>query len=211
MKTRVEIALVFYFRINVITMNLVFATQNRNKALEIQALMPEGITVQTLSDIGCNTDIPEDADTLQGNAELKAKYVFEHFKAACFADDTGLEVEALEMRPGVYSARYAGEQKNDEDNIRKVLAELEGETNRKAQFRTAICLIINGETHHFEGKVEGTIRKEKTGTGGFGYDPIFEPENCGITFAEMSREEKNKRSHRARAFEKMTAFLGGEN
>lgn len=192
-------------------MNLVFATQNRNKALEIQSLMPDGITIQTLSDIGCTTDIPEDADTLQGNAELKAKYVSENFNVPCFADDTGLEIEALNMEPGVYSARYAGEQKKDEDNIQKVLTELEGVSNRKAQFRTAICLTIDGKTHHFEGKVEGIIRQEKTGTEGFGYDPVFEPENCGLTFAEMSREEKNKRSHRARAFKKMIQFLSERN
>lgn len=188
-------------------MNLVFATQNKNKALEIQALMPEGITVQTLTEIGCTTDIPEDAETLQGNAELKAKYVFENFGVACFADDTGLEVEALDMRPGVYSARYAGEQKSDQDNIDKLLSELNGVSNRKAQFRTAICLILNGETHHFEGRVEGIIREKRSGSEGFGYDPVFEPENCGITFAEMSRDEKNKRSHRARAFAQMIEFL----
>lgn len=188
-------------------MNLVFATQNRNKALEIQALMPEGITIRTLADIGCTTDIPENAATLQGNAELKARYVAEHFNTACFADDTGLEIEALEMRPGVYSARYASDQKNDDANIRKVLDELEGIENRKARFRTAICLLIDGKTYHFEGIVEGTIRREKTGTEGFGYDPIFEPENSGVTFAEMSRDEKNTRSHRARAFEKMIEFL----
>lgn len=188
-------------------MNLVFATQNRNKALEIQALMPEGITIQTLSDIGCTTDIPEDADTLQGNAELKAKYVAQRYNVACFADDTGLEIEALGMRPGVYSARYAGAQRSDADNIQKVLIELDGKKNRNAQFRTAICLIIDGQTYHFEGKVEGAIRTERTGTEGFGYDPVFEPEGCGSTFAEMSRDEKNTRSHRARAFEKMIAFL----
>lgn len=188
-------------------MNLVFATQNKNKALEIQALMPEGITIQTLSEIGCTTDIPEDAPTLQGNAALKAKYVVENFGVACFADDTGLEVEALAMRPGVYSARYAGEQRSDAANMDKVLSELDGVANRKAQFRTAICLMMNGETYHFEGKVEGAIREEKSGSEGFGYDPIFEPENCGITFAEMSRDEKNQRSHRARAFAKMIAFI----
>lgn len=188
-------------------MNLVFATQNKNKALEIQALMPEGITVQTLSDIGCTTDIPEDADTLQGNAELKAKYVADNYKVACFADDTGLEIEALDMRPGVYSARYAGPQRSDADNIEKILTELAGVSDRKAQFRTAICLIIDEKVYHFEGKVEGKIRKERIGTEGFGYDPVFEPEGCGLTFAEMSRDEKNKRSHRARAFEKMIAFL----
>ncbi len=188
-------------------MNLVFATQNKNKALEIQALMPEGVTIQTLGDIGCTTDIPENADTLQGNAELKAKYVVENYGVACFADDTGLEVEALDMRPGVYSARYAGEQKNDADNIQKLLTELSGISNRKAQFRTAICLILDGETYHFEGKVEGAIRTEEIGGNGFGYDPVFEPENLGVTFAEMSRDEKNKCSHRARAFEKMIQFI----
>src|SRR5690606_13394336 len=141
------------------------------------------------------------------NAELKAKYVFENFGVACFADDTGLEVEALDMRPGVYSARYAGEQKSDQDNIDKLLSELNGVSNRKAQFRTAICLILNGETHHFEGRVEGIIREKRSGSEGFGYDPVFEPENCGITFAEMSRDEKNKRSHRARAFAQMIEFL----
>lgn len=188
-------------------MNLVFATQNKNKALEIQALMPDGITIQTLSEIGCTTDIPEDAPSLQGNAELKAQFVVENFGVACFADDTGLEIDALDMRPGVYSARYAGEQRSDSHNMDKVLSELEGKKNRNAQFRTVICLKLNGETYHFEGKVEGTIRHEKSGSEGFGYDPIFEPENCGITFAEMSREEKNKRSHRARAFTQMIAFL----
>lgn len=188
-------------------MNLVFATQNKNKALEIQALMPEGITIQTLSEIGCTADIPEDAPTLQGNAALKAKYVVENFGVACFADDTGLEVEALAMRPGVYSARYAGEQRSDAANMDKVLSELDGVANRKAQFRTSICLMMNDETYHFEGKVEGAIREEKSGSEGFGYDPIFEPENCGITFAEMSRDEKNQRSHRARAFAKMIAFI----
>lgn len=188
-------------------MNLVFATQNKNKALEIQALMPEGVTIQTLGDIGCTTDIPENADTLQGNAELKAKYVVENYGVACFADDTGLEVEALDMRPGVYSARYAGDQKNDADNIQKLLTELSGVSNRKAQFRTAICLILDGKTYHFEGKVEGAIRMEEIGGNGFGYDPVFEPENLGVTFAEMSRDEKNKCSHRARAFEKMIQFI----
>ena len=188
-------------------MKLVFATHNKNKALEIQALMPEGITIQTLSEIGCTTDIPENAPTLQGNAELKAKYVVENFGVACFADDTGLEIEALDMRPGVYSARYAGTHRSDADNMDKVLSELKGIENRRAQFRTAICLMMNGETFHFEGKVEGKIRHEKSGNEGFGYDPIFEPENCGITFAEMSRDEKNQRSHRARAFEKMIAFI----
>lgn len=188
-------------------MKLVFATHNRNKALEIQALMPNGITIQTLEDINCTVDIPETEDNLRGNAKLKAKYIFETYQTGCFADDTGLEIEALDMRPGVYSARYAGGQKSDSANIEKVLSELQGKENRKAQFRTVICLIIEGKYHYFEGKVEGEIRIEKAGAEGFGYDPIFEPENCGRTFAEMSLQEKNALSHRARAFDKMIHFL----
>ena len=192
-------------------MNLVFATHNRNKVSEIQALMPEGIVIKTLEDIGCMEDIAETADTLQGNAELKAKYVADNYGFACFSDDSGLEVEALDMRPGVHSARYAGDTKDDEANIQKMLKELEGQSNRKAQFRTVISLIIDGKASQFEGIVKGTIRKEKMGTAGFGYDPIFEPEDCGITFAEMSQQDKNKRSHRARAFEKMVHFLNENN
>lgn len=192
-------------------MNLVFATHNRNKVSEIQALMPEGIVIKTLEDIGCMEDIAETADTLQGNAELKAKYVANNYGFACFSDDSGLEVEALDMRPGVHSARYAGDTKDDEANIQKMLRELDGVSNRKAQFRTVISLIIDGKASQFEGIVKGTIRKEKAGTAGFGYDPIFEPEDCGITFAEMSQQDKNKRSHRARAFEKMVHFLKENN
>ncbi|MCO5259992.1 MAG: non-canonical purine NTP diphosphatase [Crocinitomicaceae bacterium] len=188
-------------------MNLVFATHNKNKALEIQALMPAGITIQTLEDIGCFEDIPETADTFAGNAELKAKYVAQKYHVACFSDDSGLEVEALNMQPGVYSARYAGENKDDEANLQKVLMELKNYTNRNAQFRTVICLVKDDQTHFFEGIVKGSIRFEKAGTGGFGYDPIFEPEGNSITFAEMSREEKNKQSHRARAFAKMIEFI----
>ncbi len=188
-------------------MNLVFATQNKNKALEIQSLMPEGITIQTLTEIGCDVDIPETALTLQGNAELKARYVAENYGVACFADDTGLEIPSLDFRPGVFSARYAGEPKNETANIQKVLMELEDKEDRSAYFRTSICLIIKGEAFYFEGRVDGQIRTQMSGFEGFGYDPIFEPENCGITFSEMSRDEKNKRSHRARAFAKMIEFL----
>lgn len=188
-------------------MNLVFATHNRNKALEIQALMPKGITIQTLDDIGCHDDIPETASTFEGNALLKARYVAEKFNVACFSDDSGLEVDFLNGQPGVYSARYAGETKNDEANLQKVLTELENQTNRGAQFKTVICLILNQKTHYFEGVVRGTIRHQPAGEGGFGYDPIFEPEGNSITFAEMSREEKNTQSHRARALTKMIAFL----
>lgn len=188
-------------------MNLVFATHNRNKALEIQALMPKGISIQTLDDIGCHDDIPETASTFEGNALLKAQYVAEKYNVACFSDDSGLEVDFLNGQPGVYSARYAGEAKNDRANLQKVLTELENQTNRGAQFKTVICLIINQKTHYFEGVVRGIIRHQPAGEGGFGYDPIFEPEGNSITFAEMSREEKNAQSHRARALAKMIAFL----
>lgn len=189
-------------------MKLIFATQNKNKAKEIQALMPEGIEILTLQDIHCDDDIPETADTLEGNAQLKARYIAEKFNVNVFADDTGLEIEALNNEPGVYSARYAGEQKNSDDNMNLVLEKLDGNSNRLAQFRTAICLIIDGKEQLFEGIVKGEIRTSKTGVEGFGYDPIFEPENCGKTFAEMSMSEKNERSHRGRAFAKMIANFG---
>lgn len=188
-------------------MKLIFATQNQNKATEIQSLMPQGIEILSLQDIGCDDDIPETATTLDGNAQLKARYIAEKFKVNVFADDTGLEIEALNNEPGVYSARYAGEQKNSEENMQLVLEKLAGITNRGAQFRTAICLIIDGSEHLFEGIVKGEIRMEKSGNEGFGYDPIFEPEYCGKTFAEMSMSEKNERSHRGRAFQKMIHFL----
>lgn len=188
-------------------MKLIFATQNANKANEIQALMPKGIEILSLQDIQCNDDIPETALTLEGNAQLKACYIFEKFGMHCFADDTGLEIEALNNEPGVFSARYAGEQKNAADNMELVLDNLKSLSNRSAQFRTTICLILDGEEYFFEGKVEGTIRSEKSGEQGFGYDPIFEPEQCGRTFGEMSMEEKNAYSHRARAFGKMIEFL----
>lgn len=188
-------------------MELIFSTQNQNKAKEIQKLVPEGIIVKTLKDINCTDDIPETSATLDGNASLKANYVHTKFKVNCFADDTGLEIEALNMEPGVYSARFAGPEKSDDKNMELVLTKLDGITNRNAQFRTAVSLIINGEEHLFEGIVKGKIRKEKTGLEGFGYDPIFEPENCGKTFAEMTTDEKNKVSHRARAFAKMIDFL----
>ncbi len=188
-------------------MKLIFATQNENKAKEIQKLMPTGIEILSLKDIECFDDIPETATTLEGNAQLKARFIAEKYKVNCFADDTGLEIEALNNEPGVYSARYAGEQKNSNDNMDLVLKKLASNENRKARFRTSICLIVDGKELMFEGIVEGEIRTEKSGSDGFGYDPIFEPENCGKTFAEMSMEEKNKRSHRARAFEKMVKEL----
>jgi XTP/dITP diphosphohydrolase len=186
---------------------LVFATHNSHKAKEIQAIMPEGIEVLTLDEISCFDEIPETAATLEGNAQLKAAYIANTYRMNCFADDTGLEVESLNGRPGVMSARYAGPAKNTEDNMSMLMNELEGIQNRRAQFRTVIVLFWKDAYHSFEGVVKGHIRLEKSGLEGFGYDPIFEPEACGKTFAEMSLAEKNNRSHRARAFEKMLTFL----
>ena len=188
-------------------MKLIFATQNKNKAAEIQKLMPEGIEILTLQDIDCQDDIPETAPTLEGNAQLKARWISEKYKVNCFADDTGLEVFALNGAPGVISARFAGEQRSDSDNMQKLLADLSEQSDRSAQFRTAICLILDGEEFLFEGIVTGRIREDKQGENGFGYDPIFEPEGLNRTFAQMNMEEKNQLSHRARAFAKMIAFL----
>lgn len=188
-------------------MELIFATQNINKAKEIQKIVPEGIVIKTLRDINCTDDIPETAPTLEGNAKQKTSYVVERFTVNCFSDDTGLEIDALNGEPGIYSARYAGDEKSHEKNMQLVLDKLANQENRKAQFRTVISLYLNEEYHAFEGIVKGTIRTERTGEEGFGYDPIFEPENCGKTFAEMTLEEKNTMSHRARAFQKMIAFL----
>lgn len=188
-------------------MKLVFATHNHNKALEIQAIMPKGIEVVTLDEIQCNEDIPETENTLEGNAKLKAQYIVDQFNMNCFADDTGLEVEELNGEPGVYSARYAGESRDSDANMDLVLEKLAGKENRNAQFRTAIALYWDGKMHLFEGIVKGRIIENKRGKDGFGYDPIFEPENCGRTFAEMSLEEKSKVSHRARAIKQMIEFL----
>ena len=188
-------------------MKLVFATQNENKAQEIQSLLPEYFKIITLKDIRCFDEIPETAETLEGNSLLKASFISETYNLNCFADDTGLEIEALDNRPGVYSARYAGPEKSAAANINKVLLELEGKTERNAQFRTLITLILNKSTFSFEGIVRGEIISEKRGENGFGYDPIFVPEGEVRTFAEMSLEEKNKHSHRARAFQKMIEFL----
>ncbi|WP_317133898.1 RdgB/HAM1 family non-canonical purine NTP pyrophosphatase [Brumimicrobium oceani] len=186
---------------------LIFATQNKNKALEIQGLLPSNTVVKTLQDINCDDDIPEDQPDLAGNALQKARYVYEKFNVNCFADDTGLEIDALDNEPGVFSARYAGPEKDSEKNMDLVLKKLADNTNRKAQFRTAIALILDGKEYLFEGKVIGEIRKQRSGAKGFGYDPIFEPENYGKTFAEMSLEEKNERSHRSRAIAALGEFL----
>jgi len=188
-------------------MKLVFATQNENKAQEIQSLLPESFKILTLKDIKCFDHIAETADTLEGNSLLKASFISETYNLNCFADDTGLEIEALDNRPGVYSARYAGPEKSAAANINKVLLELEGKTARNAQFRTIITLILNKSTFTFEGIVRGEIISEKRGENGFGYDPIFVPEGSLKTFAEMTLVEKNQYSHRARAFQKMIEFL----
>ena len=188
-------------------MKLVFATQNENKAQEIQSLLPEYFKIITLKDIRCFDEILETAETLEGNSLLKASFISETYNLNCFADDTGLEIEALDFRPGVHSARYAGPDKSSDANIDKVLSELEGKTNRNAQFRTIITLILNSSTFTFEGIVHGEIILKKRGENGFGYDPIFVPDGALKTFAEMTLTEKNQYSHRARAFEKMIEFL----
>ncbi|MBQ5533100.1 MAG: non-canonical purine NTP diphosphatase [Bacteroidales bacterium] len=190
-------------------MDLIFATHNRHKVSEVQAMLPAGIHVRSLSDLGCDEDIPETADTLQGNALQKAQFVHERYHCNCFADDTGLEIDALDGRPGVYSARYAGEGCSFDDNVRKVLAELENVplAQRTARFRTVVALILDGRTYFFEGKVEGFMTLERHGVEGFGYDPIFLPEGYGQTFAEMDASEKNRISHRGRAMAQMVGFL----
>jgi len=189
---------------------LVFATNNLHKLNEISNI--EGLTVEIvcLKDIGFNEEIPEDFDTLEDNALQKARYVHDKTGLDCFADDTGLEIEALDGRPGVYSARYAGEPSNPEENIKKVLAELAGKINRKARFRTVIVLIIDGQELFFEGTVEGEILTEKHGADGFGYDPIFKPTGYSQSFAEMNLEMKNKISHRARAMWQLINYLLGD-
>lgn len=188
-------------------MKLVFATANQHKAEEIQKKLPSLIQVLTLKDLELKEEIPETAETMEGNAVLKAEYIAKHFGMDCFADDSGLEIEALNGEPGVYSARYAGSERDDEKNLQLVLKKMKGVTNRNARFKTVIALSVNNKIHLFEGIINGKIRHEKKGTMGFGYDPIFEPENAGVTFAEMSVEEKNNLSHRARAVEKMIQFI----
>lgn len=186
---------------------LVFATNNRHKLEEICSMLNNRFTILSLQDVGCTEEIPEDRPTLEGNASQKAFYLFDKYGFDCFADDTGLEVEALGGEPGVFSARYAGPGKNAADNTEKLLKSLEKINNRRARFRTVISLVLNGVEWQFEGIVNGVILREKKGTGGFGYDPVFKPEGSDKSFAEMSLEEKNTLSHRGRAFEKLTAFL----
>lgn len=189
--------------------SLVFATNNPNKLREVKELIGDRFKILGLEEIGCFEEIPETADTLEGNALIKARFVKENYGYDCFADDTGLEIEALDNAPGVYSARYAGEQKSSEDNMQKVLANLTGKENRNARFRTVIAFSYEGEEKLFDGIVNGTIATSQSGCKGFGYDPIFVPEGYDITFAEMGSAEKNTISHRGRAVRAFVEYLNG--
>ena len=188
-------------------MKLVFASNNKNKIQEIQALVPATIKILSLKDIGCKEDIPETADTIEGNAILKANYVTEKYGYDCFADATGLEVEVLNGAPGVYSARYAGEHKNADDNMDKLLSELQEKSNRKANFKTVIALNLNGKQKLFTGIINGKIIKERKGTNGFGYDPIFVADGYDKTFSELTMEEKSTISHRGIAVKELIEHL----
>lgn len=188
---------------------LVFATNNKHKLFEVRILLKGEYEIVGLSDIGCTEDIAETSHSLEGNASLKSAYVFKNFNINCFADDTGLEIEALDGKPGVFSARYAGKDHDFEANLQKVLTELKDKQNRKARFRTSVSLILDGKEYFFEGIVNGVITNDKRGTDGFGYDPIFLPEGYDQTFAEMDLDLKNKISHRGIAVKKLIAFLKG--
>ena len=188
-------------------MKLVFATNNLHKLKEVQEMLSNSIEVLSLKDIGCSEDIEETESTLEGNAKLKADYITKKYGFDCFADDTGLEVQALDGEPGVYSARYAGEHGNAEKNMEKLLVELQNKSNRKAKFRTIIALNLTNRQYLFEGICNGEILNEKTGVKGFGYDPIFKPSNASCSFAEMNSEEKNIISHRGIAIQKLVQFL----
>ena len=188
-------------------MQLVSATNNANKIKEIKQLLPSTIQLLSLEEIKCLEDIPETSPSIEGNAIQKAEYVYQKYGYNCFADDTGLEIEALNGEPGVYSARYAGEQKDANDNIDLVLQKLNGKENRNARFITIIALIIDGKTTCFEGTVEGTITLDKSGSEGFGYDPIFKPNGFDITFSEMKLDKKNQISHRGKAVKQLSHFL----
>ncbi len=188
-------------------MKIVFATNNKHKLRELQQILAKKIKLLGLEDINCFEEIPETSPTIEENSMQKADYVRDKYKADCFADDTGLEIEALDGRPGVYSARYAGDEKNMDRNIEKVLSELENKDNRNARFKTVISLILNGEKHQFEGIINGKIIKDKKGIGGFGYDPVFVPNGYDITFGEMDADIKNSISHRGLAVKKLVNFL----
>ncbi len=186
---------------------LVFATNNQHKLEEVRNIVSDKVRLVSLSEIGCREDIPETADTLEGNALIKARYVRQHYGYDCFADDTGLEVEALDYAPGVYSARYAGPGHDAEANMRKLLHEMEGKENRKARFRTVIALVLEGKEILFDGIINGTITADKRGEAGFGYDPVFLPDGYAQTFAELGNDTKNQISHRALAVRKLADFL----
>ena len=188
-------------------MKIVFASNNKNKIHEIQSMLTESIQIVSLESIGCFEEIPETADTIEGNAILKANYISQNYGFDCFADDTGLEVDSLDGQPGVYSARYAGEQRNADDNMNKLLEQLLDKPNRNAQFKTVIALNLKGKQHLFTGIASGEITLEKMGTGGFGYDPIFKPTGFENTFAELSLEVKNEISHRGKATKALLEFL----
>jgi len=188
-------------------MELVFASANENKVAEVEHKMGGTFKLKSLTSIGCNEEIPETGATLEENAQIKARYVWEKYRINCFADDTGLEVNALQGAPGVFSARYAGPQRNSNDNMDLLLQNLAGNDNRAAQFRTVICLILQGQEFIFEGIVHGEIIAERKGSDGFGYDPIFQPEGRKKTFAEMTMDEKNTLSHRGKAIAKLADFL----
>lgn len=186
---------------------LVFATNNQHKLEEVQKILGPHFELLSLADIGCNEDIPETAPTLEGNASQKSRYVFEKYGFDCFADDTGLEVEALNGQPGVYSARYAGPQRSSADNMKLLLLKMDKIKQRNARFRTVVSLIISGKEILFEGIVNGQILSTPRGDEGFGYDPVFQPDGYNVSFAQMAMDEKNSISHRGRAIEKLTAYL----
>lgn len=188
-------------------MKLVFATNNKHKLAEARSIIGTAHTILSLKDIGCDEELPETANTIRGNARMKARYMFEKYGVDCFADDTGLQVNALDGRPGVYSARYAGNDANADRNIEKLLTEMRDVSHRNARFVTVISLIIRDQETVFEGEVRGIILPKRTGSNGFGYDPVFCPDGYTISFAEMSAEQKNSISHRGRAVEKMKEFL----
>ncbi len=188
-------------------MKIVFATNNKNKVKEVKALLPDHIEILSLEDIGCKDEIVEDADTIEGNARIKADYITEKYGYDCFADDTGLEVDALNGAPGVYAARYAGNEATYEDNVQKMLREMKDKTNRKARFITVVALNLQGKQYLFKGVCEGKILEENRGDAGFGYDPIFQPEGFKRSFAEMDLEEKGKVSHRGKAIKELITFL----
>jgi len=188
-------------------MNLIFATNNLHKLEEVSAMLNKSIALSTPREHGVTEDIPEEQDTLEGNALQKARYLYERTRLSCFADDTGLEVDALNGAPGVRSARYAGEAKDMNENVSKLLRALQGVENRRARFRTVIALILGGKEYLFEGEVRGEIVRERSGSAGFGYDPVFRPQGYNATFAEMDLAEKNRISHRGRAVQQLVSFL----